>query len=88
LKCEKCGTRQPIFRALGKVTVEEGKCPDCAQMRVPEMTHSVDGQPEFMDMTLEELGVPPYDIVRGREGLKMKHFLLAGDRRRALGAIA
>jgi molybdopterin/thiamine biosynthesis adenylyltransferase len=88
LYCEHCHTRQPIFRALGKVTVDEGRCPDCGQMRLPEMTHSVDAQPEFMDMTLEELGVPPYDIVRGRQGLTMKHFLLAKDRREALGTAA
>jgi len=34
------------------------------------------------------MGLPPYDIVIGRDGLDMAAFLLAADRHEALGCLA
>jgi adenylyltransferase/sulfurtransferase len=86
--CRKCNERIELFRSLGKVTEEEARCPKCGEIGEPEMLHSLYGDEPFLDKTLAELGVPPYDIFTGREGLEMQHFLLSADRDKALGKIA
>ena len=80
LRCPRCGTTQSLFKVLGRVTEAEAKCPACGEVREPEMAHGVTGDEAFLDRTLAEIGVPPYDIVTGRVGLEMVHLCLAGDR--------
>ena len=57
-------------------------------MRDPQLTHALYGDEPYLDMTLAELGLPPYDIITGREGLTMKHWALAKDRAKALGEVS
>jgi molybdopterin/thiamine biosynthesis adenylyltransferase len=88
LHCPKCGDTRDFFRSLGEVTINAATCPDCGDVRDPLLTHKLDGSEDYLDRTLAELGLPPYDIVTGREGLTMKHYLLRADRELALGSIA
>jgi molybdopterin/thiamine biosynthesis adenylyltransferase len=87
LRCAACDVTRPFFRSLGKVTVADATCPTCGEICDPVLTHSLNGDEEYLDRTLSELGLPPYDVFTGRAGLTMKHFLLAADRAEALGAI-
>jgi len=80
LLCQRCRTREPVFNVLGRIGENQAKCPKCGQVREPEMTHSISGDEPFLDRTLAEVGIPPYDVVTGRVGLEMVHWLLAGDR--------
>ena len=86
--CRKCHKRIELYRSLGKVTEDEARCEGCGEVGEPELMHSLYGDEPFLDKTLAELGVPPYDIFVGREGLEMKHYLLSADRAKALGKIA
>ncbi|MEN6645040.1 MAG: ThiF family adenylyltransferase [Armatimonadia bacterium] len=88
LSCSRCQTKHEHFRSLGRVTVDDAVCPTCHELCEPELTHSLSGAESYLDMTLEQMGIPAYDVVTGRQGLTMKHFLLSGDRSRALGALA
>ncbi len=88
LRCRQCNETQPLFRSLGKVTEEEGLCPTCGELREPELTHSLYGDERYLDKTLAEIGLPPYDIVTGRDGMNMRHYLLSADRERVLGRLA
>lgn len=88
LHCARCDETRDFFRSLGKVTVAAATCPNCGEICDPLLTHRLDGSEDYLDKTLAELGLPPYDIVTGREGLTMKHYLLAADRTAALGSIA
>jgi len=88
LRCAKCGTITPIFRALGKVTEDMGHCPDCGEIRDPELTHAAYGEEDFLDMTLEEIGLPPFDIVTARSGPEALHFEMSADREEVLGILA
>jgi adenylyltransferase/sulfurtransferase len=88
LLCRACGAQEEIFVALGKLTEREARCPRCGELREPQMTHAVDGAEPYLNRTLAQMGLPPYDVVRGRAGLDMRHYLLAGDRSRALGVLA
>jgi len=84
LVCPQCKTSEPVFNVLGRIGENRGRCPQCGRVREPEMTHSITGSEPFLDKTLAEVGVPPYDIVSGRVGLEMVHWLLAGDRDEAM----
>jgi molybdopterin/thiamine biosynthesis adenylyltransferase len=86
--CHRCNSREPVFAQLGTLTGDDAVCPECGEAREPEMTHSVCGTEPYLDRTLAQMGIPPYDLVRGREGMTARHFLLAGDRQETLGVLA
>jgi len=88
LHCPQCGDTRDFFRSLGAVTISAATCPACGDVCDPLLTHKLDGSEDYLDRTLAELGLPPYDIITGREGLTMKHYLLRADRELALGSIA
>lgn len=88
LHCPKCDVTRDFFQSLGKVTVTAATCPACGDVCDPLLTHKLDGSEDYLERSLADLGLPPYDIVTGREGLTMKHYLLSADRALALGSIA
>lgn len=88
LRCVQCAETREYFRSLGRVTVSEATCPKCGELCDPVLTHSLGGEETYLDRTLAKLGVPPYDIVTGRAGLNMRHYLLAADRAAVLGSLA
>lgn len=88
LYCRECDVREDYFSSLGKLTVRQAECERCGTVREPELFHSINGTEDFLDRTLAEIGLPAYDIVTGRAGWEMVHFLIAGDRAAALGVIA
>lgn len=88
LYCRECDVREDYFSSLGKLTVRQAECEQCGTVREPELFHSINGTEDFLDRTLAEIGLPAYDIVTGRAGWEMVHFLIAGDRPAALGVIA
>ena len=88
LYCPQCDKHEDFFGSLGKLTVRQAECPECGGMREPELTHSITGSEDYLDRTLAGIGLPLYDIITGRAGWDMRHYLIAGDRRDALGSIA
>ena len=88
LHCPGCGADEPLFASLGKVTEARGRCPACGQMRVPNIYHTIDGHDRSVaDRTLGELGVPPWDVVGARVGLRQRFYEFAGDRSDVLGPL-
>ncbi len=87
LACPRCGTEEPAFKSLGKVRESEGKCPGCGSDRVPRTYHTIAGDEPFLDKTLAEVGVPAWDIVGARTGLKQKYYEFAGDASEVLGSL-
>ncbi len=89
LKCKKCRKKTNIFRVLGKITVEEVKCPECRQVRDFEVTREMSGKEKFLDKTLVEVGIPLFDIVNARVGLEKNiQFEFTKDKRKVMGKIA
>lgn len=88
LTCMSCGKTERRHSSLGKVTVSQGRCPDCGQNRTPDVYHTIGDQPALLDSTIAELGVPPWDILTGRCGLQQKHYEFTGDREQVLGPLA
>ncbi|HYG75187.1 MAG TPA: ThiF family adenylyltransferase [Planctomycetota bacterium] len=86
LNCPACGTSEPVFRSLGKTTEAEGKCPQCGQMRAPELTHTLGLEPAPIDnMTFEQIGTPRFDVVTARKGERSISYLFSGDAQAVLG---
>lgn len=89
LKCKKCKKKTNIFRVLGRVTVEEAKCPKCKQVRDFEVTQELSGKEKFLDRTLAEIGIPLFDIINARVGLEKNiQFEFTKDKKKIMGKIA
>lgn len=88
LTCASCNVTEPLFASLGKVTESQGKCAACGENRSPDMYHTIGDQPQLLDKTLAELGVPEWDILTGRAGLKQRHYEFSGDRETVLGKLS
>jgi len=87
LECEPCRTSQPVFRQLPRVMEQEAACPSCGLVRNPKLLHSISGQEDFLDRTLTDLGLPPFDIVIGRKGLEERFYLFDADAPDVLGPV-
>lgn len=89
LTCPRCRQAERIFASLGKVPAEKAFCPHCPQSRRDIQTfYKIWGQEDFLDMTLAELGVPPFDIIiaRAADGREIG-LELAGDAADVLGPL-
>jgi hypothetical protein len=88
LYCPGCRQDEAILASLGKVTVAQGRCPHCGGPRTPAFYHTIDaGRPALLDLTLAELGIPPWDVLGGRAGLDQRFYEFGGDRVLVLGAL-
>jgi adenylyltransferase/sulfurtransferase len=87
LFCPHCNEDEPYLASLGKVSQRQGRCPKCNQHRTPNLYHTIDGSESFLDRTLGELGIPPWDVLAGRCGLEQAFYEFAGDRASVLGPV-
>lgn len=88
LACDACRENEPRFAPLGRIREREARCPKCGAPRRPEAYHTLDGSESFLDRTLSELGVPPFDIVAARSDGDHRAYELGGDREGVLGEVA
>jgi adenylyltransferase/sulfurtransferase len=89
LECPHCREVETVFRSLGKITEERGRCPRCGAPRIPDFFHTIDGRrSEVFDLTLAAIGIPAWDVLGGRAGSEVRYYELAGDRRAVLGPLA
>jgi len=84
LECPACGRRERLFKPLSSVTEDDGRCP-CGGRRAPRLFHSVTGSEDFLDRTLGEIGIPPFDVVIGRASAGRVGYELSADREAVLG---
>jgi adenylyltransferase/sulfurtransferase len=87
LHCPKCQEDEPLRASLGKVTERQGICPKCGEHRTPKLYHTIDGSETFLDCTLAELGVPLWDVLGARCGMRQEFYEFAGDRAAVLDGI-
>ena len=85
LECLECGTKEEIFAPVGRIQYERGRCPRDGQMRVVKTIHSYDGREDFGKRSLDQLGLPLFDVFTVRTAEKEKSYLMAGDQSVVLG---
>ena len=89
LTCPRCGEEEVLPTSLGKVTEEQGRCRRCGDMRTPNVFHTIGGgEPWLKEQTLGAIGVPAWDVVGARAGLRRRFYEFAGDRAAVLGPLA
>ena len=85
LECPQCGTKEEIFAPVGSTKYELGRCSRDGQMRVVKTVHSYDGSEDFGKRTLDQLGLPLFDVFTVRTAEREKAYLMAGDKSAVLG---
>ncbi len=88
LACPNCRAEEEVFAAVGSVPYARGKCPACGQVRAVITAHSYSGAESFGDRSLDQLGLPPFDIFTARSAERELACLIAGDEQAALGPLA
>jgi adenylyltransferase/sulfurtransferase len=89
LHCPACGEDQRLLTSLGKITETQGRCPNCGGPRAPSFYHVINGRnAEVHDLTFEEIGIPPWDVLCGRAGMEQRFYEFGGDRSAVLGPLA
>ena len=88
LVCPSCGGQQELFVPVGGVRFEDGKCPRDGQMRIVEPARGYTGVESYGARTLNQLGLPPFDIFTARNAQREIGYLLDGDRESVLGPLA
>jgi molybdopterin/thiamine biosynthesis adenylyltransferase len=88
LACPGCGVEEELFAAVGTVPYARGKCPACGQMRAVITAHSYSGVESFGDRTLDQLGLPLFDVFSARSADREIAFLIAGDQKQVMGQMA
>jgi adenylyltransferase/sulfurtransferase len=82
--CRTCGREQEVMKLQMDVTVKQGLCPTCQTQMLADTTHSIASDSKYDRLTLEQIGVPPYDIVRVRCGNAVHPVALAADREKVI----
>jgi adenylyltransferase/sulfurtransferase len=88
LVCPKCGAEQEYFVPVGAIPYSEGHCPHCGAMRVVHTLSGFRGQSELADRTLDQLGLPLFDLVIARSPTAEIAYCIAGDAPAVLGALS
>jgi len=88
LACGQCGLEEELFLPVGTVPYARGKCPKDGHMRAVISAHSYSGTEPFGHRSLDQLGLPPFDVFTARSGEREITYLLAGDQNAVLGQLA
>jgi adenylyltransferase/sulfurtransferase len=62
--CSECNTREEIMRAKEKVFQAQAVCPNCGQLRTPEVINVIDLASPYLDLKLSGLGIPEREILK------------------------
>jgi molybdopterin/thiamine biosynthesis adenylyltransferase/DNA-binding transcriptional regulator YhcF (GntR family) len=79
LECHTCRTVTEVLKPVSRVSLEEGRCPGCGELREVDMSHVITGDEPFLERTLLSIGVPPLHILRARNSVEYRFFELTGD---------
>jgi len=79
LECHTCHTVTEVLKPVSRVSLEEGRCPGCGDLREVHMSHLITGDEPFLEWTLLSIGVPPLHILRARNSEEYRFFELTGD---------
>jgi molybdopterin/thiamine biosynthesis adenylyltransferase len=85
LSCPTCGAIETKFVPVGSLSFEQGRCPKDGAMRTVKTVHSFSGTESFGSRSLDQLGLPLFDVFTARAGEREISYLMAGDQELALG---
>lgn len=74
-----CGEHISLFMPVHKLRGNMLTCPKCGQQMSFDSIHSINGSEDFLNMTPEQIGIPPLHIICGREGMNCKYYEFTAD---------
>ena len=87
--CPKCRAEEKLFVSLGQVKSDKAACPACGTARREVITfYKIRGSEAFLDRTLAQIGVPPFDILIARTAERAIGLELTLDAPAVLGPMA
>jgi len=93
LRCPRCGATEELFAPVGSVDRSRGRCSVCSrdsaepQMRIVDLLTGYRGEPELAGRTLDQLGLPLFDVFTVRSNDSEVNYLIAGDAAEILGPL-
>jgi len=88
LVCPNCKRRTDVFAPVGTLAYDDGRCPHDGDMRTVVTSHNYSGHEEIGSRTLDDLGLPLFDIFVARTSTAEIAYLIAGDREDLLGPLS
>ncbi|HEY6969600.1 MAG TPA: ThiF family adenylyltransferase [Candidatus Angelobacter sp.] len=85
--CPRCETVESVLRPLGSLMETAAVCANCRQNRQAISVAAARGSEDFLSHTFAEIGVPPFDIVSARKGLRRIGYEFAADARAVMGPL-
>nr|MCR4644638.1 ThiF family adenylyltransferase [Oscillospiraceae bacterium] len=74
-----CGEHISLFMPVHKLRGNMLTCPKCGQQMSFDSVHSINGSEAFLNMTPEQIGIPPLHIICGRVGMNCKYYEFTAD---------
>lgn len=84
LVCPRCDIKKEVLSPVQRVSLEEGKCEECGEVCQTDIVYDIGLEDRFRTKTLDQLGIPTFDIVKITGDKGVGFFRLDGDRERAL----
>lgn len=84
LECPGCESAAVTLSSLGQISESDSRCPNCKELRVPHLYHTLDPLTDeyretLKDRTLRDIGVPEWDVLTARRGETRKHYEFGRD---------
>jgi molybdopterin/thiamine biosynthesis adenylyltransferase len=80
MSCSSCDVVEPVRRVAPSLSAADAICASCGAERALHARHALGSDDErFLDLSPEDLHLPPLDVIGARSGLDRIHFSLEGD---------
>lgn len=82
-----CGHTKEIFNTVNRLRGKDVVCEKCGKSMQFETIHTINGEEDFIDRKLYEIGIPLYHIIAVRKGMKYVYYELSKDKNEVLGGL-
>ena len=82
-----CGHTKDIFNTVNRLRGKDIVCEKCGKSMQFETVHTINGEEDFLDKKLYEIGIPLYHIIAVRKGMKYVYYELSKDKNEVLGGL-
>lgn len=79
LDCSACKTHEDVVGLLSLLRFEKALCPECQALRDPKTINVIRGHDPQVDWTLEQLRLPPLEVLEVRGGSGQAWYEMTGD---------
>lgn len=82
-----CGHTKEIFNTVNRLRGKDIVCEKCGKSMQFETIHTINGEEDFLDKKLYDVGIPLYHIIAVRKGMKYVYYELSKDKNEVLGGL-